>query len=144
MNSVTGLQSLKEIRNTKIFIHAAEYKMLTNHPIHKRIPDSIKYRNSQTRKGGHRPLQPAKEIISTQYVLPSWERECFPVSINSILPSSKIWCRKDSDYPGYIQQWTQVYTDGSEEEGIRNREGARLIQLSQRWKNIASACPTHK
>ena len=160
MESVTGLQSLEQRRDTKILKQLSKFTSLKNHPMHSKVekkhPKPLKRSNfleSARTLLKHLEIPPfdQDEDLPTYQQFPLWNAKA-PVIVKDSIPGI---ARKDSmslqdletktsdfintNYP--TELWIRVYTDGSAEEAVRNRGGGVLIECLDGTK-IENSIPT--
>lgn len=139
LETITGLESIEDRKDTKLLIQAAKFKRLQNHPMKNRMTQPTKGRLKrgsfihQSKKLESRLLDISDhEIKEIPTVLtdPSWTTDVKPVIQCSIPGVDKKDDQSDAErkyfaldhinmqYPQHC--WTQVYTDGSAELAVRN------------------------
>ena len=147
MESVTGLQSLEQRRDTKILTQLSKFTSLKTHLMHseveKKHPKGLKRSNfleSARTLQKHLEIPPfdQDEDLPTDQQFPLWNAKAPVVVKDSIAGIT----RKDSmslqdqetktsdfintNYPSEL--WIRVHTDGSAEEAVRNGGGGVLIE----------------
>ena len=147
MESVTGLQSLEQRRDTKILTQLSKFTSLKNHPMHSKVekkhPKRLKRSNFlETARTLQKDLEippfDQDEDLPTYQQFPLWNAKA-PVVVKDSIPGI---ARKDTmspqdletkssnfintNYPSEL--WIRVYTDGSAEEAVRNGGGGVLIE----------------
>ena len=147
MESVTGLQSLEQRRDTKIITQLSKFISLKNHQMHskvkkehpKRLKRSHFLESARTlQKHLETPSFDQDEDLLTYQQFPLWNAKA-PVVVNDSIPGIT---RKDSmslqdletktsdsintNFPSEL--WIRVYTDRSAEEAVRNGGGGVLIE----------------
>ena len=139
LESITGLESLEDRRDTKLLKQAAKFKRLPDHPMHNRLTKPTKGRLKrgsfvhQTRilERRHQELLDQDPKVIPGYLdNPSWSEDVGPSiqcsvpgvgpkdSQNSAAKKALTLAYIEEQYPS--QTWTHIYTDGSAEEAVRN------------------------
>ena len=160
METLTGLQTLEDRRDTKILTQSAKYKRLEDHPMRTRMSDITKCRlkrssflhqSRRLERKNKDLLEHANKPIPTHSALPTWNRKQFPEIRESIPgiqkkgeqiePERKAVTLEyiDQIYPP--EEWTHAYTDGSAEEANKNGGGGIYLKLKNR-EEIKLAIPT--
>ena len=139
LESITGLESLEDRRDTKLLVQAAKFKRLPDHPMNNRLSKPTKGRlkrgsfvhHSRILERRHQDLldQDPKEIPG-HLDKPPWSDDVRP-SIQCSVPgvgpkdSQSSAQRKaltlahiEEKYPN--QDWTHIFTDGSADQAVRN------------------------
>ena len=139
LETSTGLQSLKDRRDTKMLVQAAKFQRLSRHPMNVRIKQGTKNRlkrNSFVHEKNkliqqHPDLRNhvPKEIPRCR-ATPPWlgnSRPIFSSTIPNILhkdsqsgPERKAYTSEYLDKCHPKETWIRVYTDGSAEQATRN------------------------
>jgi ribonuclease HI len=139
LESTTGLQSLEDRRDTKILTQAAKFKRLQDHPMRERMSQPTKGRlkrgsfihQSRTLERHHTDLldHDPREIPRCLAV-PAWSEGTFPLIQCSIPgvgskdsqsgPEKKSYTLEHLQTQFPKESWTQVFTDGSAEDAVRN------------------------
>lgn len=139
LETITGLQPLEDRRDTKLLTQAAKFKRIYNHPMKDRLSQPTKGRLKrgsfihQSRTLEHRHpdiLDHDPGDIPQCLAIPTWTDDP-PAQIQCSIPGAG---KKDSQcgiekkfltleylqtqYPK--ESWTQIYTDGSTDEAVRN------------------------
>ena len=146
METLAGIQTLENRRDTKILTQSAKFKGLRDHPMNKRISEPSKCRLKresflhQARRLERQDPELMKQTtapIPVSTALPSWKREHFPEirhTVPGILQKElQTEAERKALTLSYIrdtypeEEWTHVYTDGSAEEATRNGGGGILI-----------------
>ena len=138
LETITGLQSLEDRRNTKLLTQAAKFKRLPGHPMKERLSQPTKGRlkresfihQSRKLERQHQDiLDHDPKEIPLCLAVPAWTDGTPPLiqcSIPGIGPKdsqsgperkSHTLEHLQTHYPK--QSWTHVYTDGSAEEAVR-------------------------
>ena len=139
LESITGLESLEDRRDTKLLVQAAKFKRLPDHPMYNRLSKPTKGRLKrgsfvhQTRilERRHQDLlDQDPKVIPGHLDKPSWSEDVGPSiqcsipgvgpkdSQNSVARKALTLAHIEDKYPSQI--WTHIYTDGSAEQAVRN------------------------
>ena len=142
----TGLQSLKDRRDTKMLMQAAKFQRLPRHPMNDRMKQRTKNRlkrNSFIHEKNkllqqHPDLQNhAPKETPRCLATPPWQgkRPTFSTTIPNIQqkasqsgPERKAYTSEYLDITYPKETWTRVYTDGSAEQATRNGGAGIYIQ----------------
>ena len=147
METLTGLQTLDDRRDTKVIKQAAKFNRLEQHQMHNRMKGPIRGRLKRKSflhivkelKTNHKDCflgEPQK--IFTFDPTPQWKRHNFPKIVTIIPGISKkgtqqdlerktyACCHIEENYPS--DTWVQAYTDGSAKNATRDGGGGISIK----------------
>ena len=162
MNTLTGLDTLENRRDSKILQQSAKFKRLGDHPMNARMKDvgnsrlkrsSFVHQSRKLERQDPDTLQHNTKMIHTHSTLPAWQREQFPnikdhiPGINPKGTQSELERKAvtlefiQENYPK--EEWTHVYTDGSAEEATRNGGSGIFLTLAD-GRKVHHCMPTGK
>ena len=153
LETITGLQPLKDRRDGKVLSQAAKFRRMEDHPMNQCMRQSTKTRLKSRTSFIHHSRDLERDVqshipkpIAQADVLPPWERSCLPKICTSIPGIRRKGQQSDlqrkhlaldyihSNFPE--NQWTHVYTDGSAVEAVREGGGGVYIKYQEETANI--------
>ena len=153
LETITGLESMETRRDTKILCQAAKFKRLPNHPMKDRISQLTKKKHLKRGSFIHQAKDREKGIQDLQRQEPQnmpqagtkpivycnvsgmGNKDEQSESVKRALALEQI----QNNYPQ--ESWTQVYTDGSAEQAVKNGGAGIYIKFPGR-KEARLAIPT--
>jgi ribonuclease HI len=139
LETITGLQPLEDLKDTKVLIQAAKLKQLSDHPMRDRLAQPTKARlkrgsfihQSRILERRHQDIFDQDPKAIPQYLETlAWKEDHFPLIHCSVPCVGKKDTQSNAEKKAYTVEhtnnqyprhsWTRVYTDGSAEQAVRS------------------------